>query len=149
MAENTSSPSKEMASVFVAWMQTLECSLDLSRKALLALDLEGIQRGTTEQEELIRELDRIFERITTSSLQRLRLGPRSDAAPAQELEGKLREGARKVFDRLRLQRALLARARNKLRVLGNTLAGSSVLYGPLLVRHRALAETRWREERGA
>src|SRR5260370_4218419 len=48
----------------LALMRELETSLHGSRKALLALDLPGIERGTNEQPGLIREVEALLKRDT-------------------------------------------------------------------------------------
>jgi hypothetical protein len=55
---------------------------------------------------------------------------RSGNSPEPEEE--LRRSCQRVLEATRLQAALLARARTKLRVLANMLAGQSVNYGPLV-----------------
>jgi len=99
-------------------MAELEASLDASRKALLALDLAGIELGTREQIGLLRNLEAVR--------QRSRL-----ACPA-ELEHETRRCGHRILQAALLQSALLARARAKLRVVANMLAGQSVTYGPLV-----------------
>ena len=103
----------------LAWMGELEASLDGSRKALLALDLSGIERGTREQVGLIRK----FEGMKVDSIAR-----------APDLEKELRRQGTTIMGAVRLQAALLARAQGKLRVLANMLAGTSADYGQLLAR---------------
>jgi len=119
----------------LAVMRELEASLQGSRKALLALDLAGIERGTREQVRLIRELEMVLRRPTASSA--IGRQPAEDAAQglpacAPELEEELRRCESRVRDGARLQAALLARARSKLRVLANMLADPSVTYERLL-----------------
>jgi len=118
----------------LAVMRELEASLQGSRKALLALDL-AIERGTREQVRLIRELEMVLRRPTASSA--IGRQPAEDAAQglpacAPELEEELRRCESRVRDGARLQAALLARARSKLRVLANMLADPSVTYERLL-----------------
>lgn len=112
----------------LAWMSELEASLDGSRKALLALDLAGIERGTSEQVGLVRKFDTIRKQHPVQ--------PRVPGLPpcALELEKELRSRGMRITDAVRLQAALLARMQGKLSVLANMLAGPSVDYGRLLVR---------------
>jgi hypothetical protein len=86
----------------LAWMRELEASLNGSRKALLSLDLAGIERGTSEQVSLIREFDAIGR------------PPREDGVPGlaahgPELERQLRRSGTRIVMAARLQAALLAR----------------------------------------
>jgi hypothetical protein len=108
-------------------MRDLEASLDGSRKALLALDVAGIERGTSEQVSLLREFDAIRGPTRED-------GAAGVAAHTPELERELRRSGMRIVEVAGLQTALLARARSKLRVLANMLAGPSVDYGQLLVR---------------
>ena len=107
----------------LALMGELEASLDASRKALLALDLAGIELGTREQIGLLRNLEAVRQRSTL-------------ACPA-ELEHETRRCGHRILQAARLQSAILARARAKLRVVANMLAGQSVTYGPLVARNAA------------
>ncbi len=122
-------------------MRELEGSLDASRKALLALDLNGIERGTREQGGLIRKLEAVLQ---PSGRPRAREKHREDqacdsSASACELEAERTQCQNRILEATRLQAALLARARYKLRVLANMLAGCSVNYGPLLVFEKDIA----------
>ncbi len=113
-------------------MCALEASLGASRKALLALDLAGIEQGTQEQVSLIHEFDAVLRRNrATPSTRSAERSP--DFADASEQE--LLRSRKRLLDAIRLQAALLARARCKLRVLANMLAGPSVGYGPLLAQN--------------
>src|SRR5271167_1530878 len=96
----------------VAWMGELEASLEGSRKALLALDLAGIERWTSEQLGLIRKLEA------------MRWPQREDepggfGVLAPELEQELRRSGNRILGAARLQASLLARAQSKLRILAN------------------------------
>ncbi|MGC2403867.1 MAG: hypothetical protein WA510_29005 [Acidobacteriaceae bacterium] len=123
--------------VRLAVIAALEASLQRSRKALLAMDIDGIEGGTKEQVDLVRDLAAAPRALMPPAgrprKNALAIVPAYTAALLEELfrsEGRLREAAR-------LQAALLARARYKLRVLTNMLAGASVTYGPALARNRA------------
>jgi hypothetical protein len=112
----------------------LEASLHASRKALLALDLAGIERETREQVRSIRNLEDVLARsmaprVRGSCMTKER-AVRSGNSPEPEEE--LRRSCQRVLEATRLQAALLARARTKLRVMANMLAGQSVNYGPLV-----------------
>lgn len=125
----------------VALTRELEASLDRSRKALLALDLGGIEYETREQAVLVQEFELALRRRSPPKAPgKLPAGDSllGSAACAVELDEELRRSANRVLQAVRLQAALLARARSKLRVLGNMLAGPSLTYGPLLARNGAL-----------
>ncbi len=124
----------------VALMSELEASLRGGRKALLALDLPGIEHGTNEQAGLIREFEALLRRDTPAPARESQSGEEAKAgliAGSAELEEELRRSVCRILEAARLQTALLARAQCKLRVLANVLAGPSVIYGPLLGRDRA------------
>jgi hypothetical protein len=101
----------------LAVLRELEASLLASRRALLALDLGAIERGTREQAGLIREFDAL-----------LRPGLSAETPERQEA---FRQSAQRILEASRLQAALLVRAQRKLRVLANMLAGPSASYGGL------------------
>ncbi|MFZ0774294.1 MAG: hypothetical protein WCA49_23760 [Candidatus Sulfotelmatobacter sp.] len=115
----------ERVRIRLALTRDLQASLSASHKALLALDLRGIERGTSEQVGLSRKL--------AEDLRRGRVSPAREKRLAEEL----RQSEREVWQAARLQAALLARAQCKLRVLSNMLADPSVNYGPLLTRSGA------------
>jgi hypothetical protein len=112
-------------------MRELEASLHSSRKALLALDLAGIESENRQQVQLIRELGRLVQRspVTVPGRQPVR-NRGAWPAPSTEVEKELRQCCSQVLEAARLQAALLARVRAKLRVLANMLAGQSATYGP-------------------
>jgi hypothetical protein len=122
----------------------LEASLHASRKALLALDLAGIERETREQVRSIRNLEDVLARSMAPRVRGIwaakdrALGCSGNPPELEsELEKELRRSCHRVLEATRLQAALLARARTKLRVLANMLAGQSVNYGPLVARDSA------------
>lgn len=124
----------------LALMGELEASLHRSRKALLALDLAGIERATGEQVGMIREFQACLRRgvapqATEKSGAKNALGL---SAPAPNPEEELRKSESRVLEAVRLQAALLGRAQCKLHVLANMLAGPSVTYGPWLARNGGL-----------
>jgi hypothetical protein len=102
-------------------LRQLEASLQGSRRALLALDLAGLERGTREQAGLVGQFE---------PLRRRHKGYRTIVEPPNpsELQAELQRCAHRVREATRLQAALLARAQAKLRVLGNMLAGPSASY---------------------
>jgi hypothetical protein len=123
----------------LALIGELEASLRASRKALLALDLAGIERETREQVRSIRKLEGVLARsmaprVRGSCMAKDRAPLHSGNPPELEPgpEEELRRSCHRVLEATRLQAALLARARTKLRVLANMLAGQSVNYGPLV-----------------
>jgi len=118
-------------------MRQLYMSLCAGHRALLALDLAGIERSTMDQAELGRKLAEYIPRGTRSAGNagnkkrppaENRAGGFAGCAP--EMEAELRRGERDVLQALRLQGALLARSQHKLRVMANMLAGPGVSYGP-------------------
>lgn len=126
-------------------MRQLQASFLGSRNALLALDLAAIEQGTREQVELSLMLAEDIELRSRSVAKITSLterGASGFAMRAPAVEPKLREELRRaecgVLQALRLQSALLVRARCKLRVLSNILAGSSVNYGPPWTRRDTL-----------
>ena len=123
----------ELLRACVALMRELEDSLEGSRKALLALDLGGIERGTSDQVSLVRRLDSLFRHCGTTS--EVESSEQSGARRyLSELEEELRQSQNRIGDALRLQSALLVRSRAKLRMLANMLAGPTVPYSALLAR---------------
>ena len=103
-------------------MAELEASLERSRKALVALDLTGIESQTEEQAVLVRQFDELIE-------EGLRMQTCRRSA-AEDEEARL--NATRIVDAVRLHAALLTRAQQKLRVLSSMLAGPSLTYGPFL-----------------
>lgn len=106
----------------------LEASLHGSRKALLARDLAGIEQGTREQRALAGKVEAVLRKSIVFS--------------GSGLEQELKQAGKRVLAAGRLQAALLARARLKLRVLANMLAGPSVNYGPAPEREDAMTPLR-------
>jgi hypothetical protein len=125
-------PDDELFRSRLALMTALEISLESSRKALLSLDVAGIERGTGEQIGWIREFDTVFLRSMARVPAKRFSAENVALEPACEphLEQDLRRSEKRVQDALRLQAALLARAARKLRVIANMLAGASASYGP-------------------
>jgi hypothetical protein len=120
----------------LALMRRMQASLFGSRKALLSLDLAGIEQGTREQVELSMKLE---EEIGRAGALADNMGFTARAPKLEsELDKDLRHCEHEVLQALRLQSALLVRARSRLRVLSNMLAGTSVNYGPPLTRSVAL-----------
>lgn len=123
----------------LALMRQLQASLCGSHKALQALDLAGIEQGTSEQVSLSRKLaEDLRSHGVAACGKRLWDGNQwlDDPAAgrvqcAPSLAEELRRSERGVWQALRLQLALLERAQCKLRVLANMLADPSRNYGPL------------------
>ena len=123
-------------------MPALEASLSRSHAALLTMDLGGIERGTREQVGFIRGLTAARQQ-SAAPLPESRRQPAEDEESARpvhaaELIAELLEREDRIRKAARLQAALLARARYKLRVLGNMLAGLSITYSPQGVQNRAM-----------
>jgi hypothetical protein len=133
---------EESARARLAWMGKLEASLVGSHKALLALDLAGIEQRTVEQIGLLEEFATIWrprERSREPEHEHKHEHENDAldrAVRALELEKELRRRGKRILDAVRLQAALLARAQGKLRVLANMLAGPSADYGRLVLTNR-------------
>lgn len=128
---NSSKRSDEFLRVRLAVMPALEGSLHRSREALLTMDLDGIERGTREQVGLIGELKTAAQpkpRSGESGQPQENREPVFSVSPAELQE--LRQTESRIREAARLQAALLARARYKLRVLANMLGGLSKSYRP-------------------
>lgn len=114
-------------------MQELEVSLERGRKALLALDLAGIEQECGEQRDMAQRLRMwvMQPEMTSSTCSEF------PSASASELfldrfllEQAIHLSRSRILQAVRLQRALLQRAQCRLRVLGNMLAGPAALYHP-------------------
>lgn len=153
ISANDRQKSEEHARARLALMGELHTSLSGSCEALLALDLAGIARGTREQVELSVQLARVMTQgnqrmMKDESRAQNQFAPTLAAASAV-LEAETRDRTReeleqsqdRVLHALRLQSAILRRARAKLRVLANALAGPSVNYGPPRARCAAQSHT--------
>jgi hypothetical protein len=122
----------------IAVMGELQASLHSSRKAVLALDLGGIEQETGKQAGLVREFASLHGRgvgMPATENKKPRVEREEDvpstlSAATPGLPEKFRRNADSILHAVRLQAALLARAQSKLRVLANMLAGPSVIYGP-------------------
>jgi len=119
----------------LALMRFLQSSLDDSRRALVALDLAAIERGTLEQRELILRLaeeigwqGELMTRAVASPPERD--SGRADRRPRLDLDDELCRSQLGVLQAVKVQSALLDRMRKKSRVLANLLAGLSMSYGP-------------------
>jgi hypothetical protein len=123
----------ESGAALLAWMEELESSLLGSHRALLKLDLAGIERETSEQAGLIGK----FDVVRRQSGGAFHLTGHSLTGYTTGWERELRSSVSRILEATRLQAALLARAQAKLRVLANMLAGPSVDYGPFLARRAA------------
>jgi|SRR5579862_3052552 len=106
----------------LALMSRLEASLKTGLRALLALDLAGIERCTREQNSLGKELAALLEDAGSGE------GHPGCAGNASEIGHELGRTQNRIRDAIRLQSALLKRAEAKLRVLANMLADPSAAY---------------------
>jgi len=129
-------------------LRDLEASLGGSRQALLALDLAGIEQGTREQVGLVRELQKYPEmRMPRPRLgqtgKRREGGTQETGAEVPTWSREMAEDVRRceeaVLQAARVQAALLARARRKLRILANMLAGPSLNYSCLFAKTNGAA----------
>lgn len=123
---NTRTSTDESVPVVFVWMEELEASLLGSHRALLALDLAGMEQRTREQADLIGKFNAI----------RRQSGDAAPGLPAHTpgWEKEFQRSRRRILEAVRLQAALLARAQSKLRVLANMMAGPSIDYGQLLAQ---------------
>jgi hypothetical protein len=125
-------------------LRELEASLLRSRKALLALDLTGIEQGTREQIGLVRAM------ASSGQLEiKMRTEKNDSLADSQEIATELKRCVARVLQASRVQAALLDRMQRKLRILGNMLAGPSSIYGCLLAKHNAPAPVVYTIQDGA
>ena len=127
-------------------LRDLEASLGGSLQALLALDLAGIEQGTREQVGLVRELQRYPEMRMPRPGQtgeRREGGTQETGAEvptwSREMAEDVRHCEEAVLQAARVQAALLARARRKLRILANMLAGPSLNYSCLFAEANGAA----------
>jgi hypothetical protein len=117
----------------LAVLAELEASLAVGRKALLALDIEGVRQSTAEQVLLIPNivsafhLDAASAGIAQESVGRKR---RSSLLCCAESAANLNQTAKRILDAARIQRALLTRLQCKLRILSRALTGPGVSYEP-------------------
>jgi hypothetical protein len=112
-------------------LQKLEASLAASHRALVALDLAAIERGTADQRMLCHTIGLEMRRAIASAED-------ADAMENSKLSQEWKSRAWKVLRAGRLQAALLERARRKLRVMANMLAGSQRNYAAPLTRQTRL-----------
>lgn len=108
----------------VALLWRLQSSLGRGSRALVALDLAGIEGETREQWELVRAL-------VVSANETREIENSSVQVPERRLEvvAELRQSEAQVRQALRLQAALLRRSQHKLRVIANMLADPAANYG--------------------
>jgi len=105
----------ELLGTRLALMRQLLASLSASRRALLAMDLAAIERGTREQFGLSGVLAEIV---------------RGSRPCASDLTGELKRIESEVLQALRLHSALLVRMQRKIRVIANMLADPALNYSP-------------------
>jgi hypothetical protein len=132
-------PSETSAQKRLALMEQLQASLGRSHRALVALDLGGIEQGTREQLALGRTLAVEFELAKTelAKSQPAKTATAWWAAGGPDLLGsdlprdlfrELRRCEWQVLQAARLQAALLRRAQRKLVIMANMLAGAERNY---------------------
>jgi hypothetical protein len=132
----------EIAHTGLTLVAELEASLADSQKALLALDLAGIERGTREQALLGRNLEALVlrtRRIVTVELARGKERPLAPPSPTPEELSGLRAAANGVLQSIRVQAALLTRAQRALRIRAHRVAGIGATYGPFPAPDRGLS----------
>lgn len=113
----------------------LEASLKKSRIALLTLNLSGLLIETREQIMLSRSLA-ILNAASGSDSLGMQQAERAAGTTRGHALVQLRASALRIQSAIRLQLAVLARSRRKLRVLANMLAGPSMAYSALTVARR-------------
>jgi hypothetical protein len=113
----------------VSLLRRLQASLGRSSRALVALDLAGIEGETREQRELVRALAVRAKPLHWKNEPEIE----NDSAQATErrlqMARELRQSEAQVRQALRLQAALLRRSQHKLRVMANMLADPAANYG--------------------
>ena len=124
---------RELLRAHLVLMGKLEASLHGSRKALLELDLAGIEGGTGDQIAMMREFGLLLQQTTAAVVSERSAELSVSGVPADlpGMDAEVRESQHRIANALRLQAALLARTQSKLRILANMLAGPTVSYGPL------------------
>jgi len=95
----------------LALLLALEASLRASQQAVLARELEGLEKLTADQERLRRALADL-------------------ANPGSAADASVRAAQDRVLHQGRVQLSLLAYARRRLQVLANVLAGCEAPYAP-------------------
>jgi hypothetical protein len=140
-------PARALMAARIGLMAAMEASLQISRKAVLALDLAQIERQTDEQADLVRRLAELLrpgalaETCDSDAFDEAR--PAAFVSKSRlEDERELRRKADRIMEPARLQAALLARAQRKLRVLAALLAGPVLTYGPFEGREAAATRHR-------
>lgn len=146
----------ESVAVFLLLLRELEASLQRSIRAIVLMDVAVLEAETRQQLGLSRAISVATPRgaysrllngttesmkwgLTEMGLTKIRL-TKMELAESELLESELHESEwraevwqsrGRIIEAVRLQAALLSRARGKLRVLANMLRGPSALYGPL------------------
>jgi hypothetical protein len=122
----------ERAGSLLRLMAALEASVEGSRKTLLALDLPELVSRTREQILLSRQLAAVLYEACGDGDALCRAAGLTGEFGSQQVEREqARTIAKRIIAAIRLQYALLARSRTKLRVMANMLAGTSAAYGPI------------------
>jgi hypothetical protein len=133
-SENVSTaPGDELGQAILLVLRQLEASLEASQAAVLAREVEGIERHTEEQMRLSRALTILYGESTFHAHQQHH--PASDFPAAlprmtTRLAADLRAAEKRVLQLTRVQAALLGRAQRFLRILTNLVAGPGASYGP-------------------
>lgn len=137
---------RELLQARLMLMGDLEASLGVSRKALLELDLLKIESETQQQAGWMQKFHVLMQPTMAAVSRERSAAPNAlrGVLPLAEAEQEYKRSQARILDALRLQAALLARARAKLRVLGNMLAGPTATYGLLPAGDQALP--RWNSQ---
>jgi hypothetical protein len=130
----------EIASASLAFLCELESSLQASQKALLTLDVAGIEQGTQEQIRLAGKLSSLLPEIRpdpAASAERLEMG----TLPwALQWEAEMRATANRVLALTRLLALVLCQSQQLLTVLSNLIAGTAASYAPMLLQRAKKAQ---------
>ena len=116
------SPENPLSSILASTAE-LKASLERSRKALLALDLAGIELGAEEQIRLAARITASIERVKGLPLCRIW----QDGKNIQELQSTVG----RVLYAARVQAALLGRLQSKQIAMARMLVGTSMTYAPV------------------
>jgi hypothetical protein len=118
-----------------ALLAELECSLEVSQRALLCHDLEGLERATCEQIGLRRSLEILESEHRASDGAAPQIDPEIDPG----VTAGLRAARWRVLYLGRVQAALLRRAQRSLRIVSHRLAGPEASYAAPVYSASALA----------
>jgi hypothetical protein len=120
----------EAVAISLLLLGELEESLQRSIQATLSMDVTVLEAETRQQIGLTRALSVAMPRHDLSQFANAITTLAKPELAEADLPAEVRRTRSRIIEAVRLQAALLSRARSKLRVLANMLSGPSVLYGP-------------------